>query len=53
MGNLIETVMNTLDCDYDEAARDCYPLFVMMNVRLNISHNYAILSLNGRRCYYG
>lgn len=27
MSNLIETIMNTLDCDYDEAARDCYPLF--------------------------
>lgn len=27
MSNLIETIMNTLGCDYDEAARDCYPLF--------------------------
>lgn len=27
MSNLIETIMNTLGCDYDEAAKDCYPLF--------------------------
>ena len=27
MSNLIETIMNTLDCDYDEAEKEWYHLF--------------------------
>ena len=28
MNNLIETIMNTLDCDYDQVAQDLYNAFV-------------------------
>lgn len=27
MGNLIETIMNTLDCEYDEFAQNLYSAF--------------------------
>ena len=27
MGNLIETIMNTLDCEYDEIAQNLYSAF--------------------------
>lgn len=27
MESLIETIMNTIDCDYDDIVKDCYSMF--------------------------